>query len=113
MSLVRNIPLEREWTAAAAEDVGAAADRLNDFADSRARPGPVDISNGRDLEREAAEELADARNYLCWSIAQLEAIGHDSIRGHTRRRRLRRVLALTALAFDELDHLGLDLEVAA
>ena len=113
MTLVRNIPLEREWTAAAAKELGAAAERLSAFADSRARPGPVDLANGRDLELEAAEELADARNYLVWRLEELETIGHDSIRGHVRRRRLRRVLALTALAFDELDHLGLDLEVAA
>ena len=113
MTLVRNIPLERALTKDAAATVRAPAARLNDFADRRAKPGPVSLADGRDLELEAAEELADARNYLVWRLEQLEATAHDSIRGHTRRRRLQRVLALTALAFDELDHLGLDLEVAA
>lgn len=102
MTLERDIRLEHEMTAAAARDVGANPDRLSDFADRRARPGPV-LCAGRDLELEAAEELADARNYVVWRLAQLEQLGHDSIRLHARRRRISRVLALVALAFDELD----------
>lgn len=62
-----------------------AACQLTRFADDRALPGGVRI--GLDGDQEAAEELADARNYLIWSIQDAET-SEDRER---RRRALRHV----------------------
>lgn len=75
LALERLPELERMDTAAAAGLVALPAPLdLDDFADSRTRPGPVDMgpeASPRDLIREALEELADCRNYLVWRIQQL------------------------------------------
>ena len=63
----RNIRLERELTAMAAEAVDFLDDcGLSDFADHRALPGGVRLA--LDWRREAMEELADCRNYIVWGI---------------------------------------------
>lgn len=66
----RQPALERELVSTACCAAGLQGDRgLNEFADSRAHPGPVRLP--RDFDREVAEELADARNYLVWGIAEI------------------------------------------
>ena len=61
---------EREITAAAARMYGVDSDRLCTFADMRAVDGPV-RTDGRDLIREALEEMADGRNYAVWEMLRL------------------------------------------
>lgn len=62
----RDIALERELVATAAEGVGSDAGGLDAYADFRAHPGGV----RPDLDdlTETREEIADARNYLVWGI---------------------------------------------
>lgn len=45
---------------------------ISQYAAARTRPGPVVLDDGRDLLVEAAEELADARNYLVWALQAAE-----------------------------------------
>lgn len=70
--LPRSLELERELTNEAAK--GAVdASRLIEHAEARASslsgeyvPDPMLIAPGRDRLRDVREELADARNHLCW-----------------------------------------------
>jgi hypothetical protein len=68
----RNLKLERELTDLACEAgglPGAGGRNIRAFADGRALPGGVRLT--LDADREAAEELADARNYLVWGIVAI------------------------------------------
>lgn len=66
----RNIPLERELTALAAQAAGHETDYgLRDFADARAWPGGV--RKDLDCTREIAEEISDASNYAVWGIERI------------------------------------------
>jgi hypothetical protein len=70
----RNIDLERNLTDQAGTAAGLdplSAESLSALADHRALPGGV--LPGRDLVQEVREELADARNYLCWTIEENHA----------------------------------------
>lgn len=61
---------------------------LDDLADRRAHPGGV--RPDLDADREAREELADARNYLLWGIERVHAryLEGDQDAGDEVRRRL-------------------------
>jgi hypothetical protein len=91
----RNLDLERELVELAARsagfyDVHGNGDPagIDDFADRRALPGGVRI--GLDPEREALEELADARNYLVWGCERdyQAYLDGDAVAGDRVRRRL-------------------------
>jgi hypothetical protein len=76
---------------------------LNAFAGRRADQGASDYrcdfpDPERDLEREVAEELADARNYLVWRLEQINRGLHD---GHWKVCHLQRALRCVVLAFEE------------
>lgn len=69
---------------------------LDDFADARAMPGGVRINI--DVDRETAEEFADARNYLVWGLepiyrAAREGDGEASDLYERRMRALRFLIA--------------------
>src|SRR5581483_5124657 len=53
----------------------------------------------RDLEREALEELADARNYIVW---RLDAINRGLCGGAWRVEHLQRALRNVVVAFDDV-----------
>lgn len=67
----RDLTGERRWTEQAAATVGANVDKLNAFAEGRSGPDPVRNLDARNFGREVTEELADARNYLCWWNEQI------------------------------------------
>lgn len=95
---LRNVELEQEITQRAA--YGAVDPTpLIEFAESRARHpfGYGDVCRvrlGVDWLREAREEAADMRNYLCWFIE--EHIGQESARDAEI------ALRFLALAYDRL-----------
>lgn len=108
----RPLPLEHELVDIAAAAAGMPAPRpgkrhpvvaqLDDFAERRTHPGPVRAGD-RDLELEAAEELADCRNYLAWAAALarpgLLAGDHDATRRYDRAMR---ALSAVTVAWREL-----------
>lgn len=100
----RNIELERLLTDLAADSVGIKAwgSKISGFADFRAYPGGVRVE-GRDLEMDYAEELADARNYAVWIIEQIHAayMAGDPIACDTYER-IMRSLRWVIKAFQEL-----------
>lgn len=67
----RDVPLERRLTVDAAATAGVDAAYLITFAETRAGLAPVRDPDGRDFVRELLEELADARNYVCWALEQV------------------------------------------
>lgn len=69
--------MERHFTELASEGNPLTAAHLSAFADRRAWEGGV---WPKDLEQEAREELADARNYLVW---RLEPVWKDYLAGDT------------------------------
>lgn len=75
MTLARDLRHEVGVTAAAARHFQVSADSINAMAGARALPGPVRVE-GRDLCREALEEAADGRNYICWLILHMTYSGH-------------------------------------
>lgn len=66
----RDAAFEDGFTEGAAALVKLSARALNAYADGRTMPGPVRQGFTRDMVRETREELADARNYLCWRALQ-------------------------------------------
>ena len=107
----RPLPLERELVdiaAAAAGMNGVGHKRhpvivsLDGFAEARTHPGPVRAGD-RDLLLEAAEELADCRNYLAWAAALarpgLLAGDHEATRRYDQAMRS---LAAVTIAWREL-----------
>lgn len=107
----RPLPLERELVDIAGQAAGmsgAGGKRhpviagLDAFAEQRTHPGPVRAGD-RDLLLEAAEELADCRNYLAWaaSLARpgLLAGDHEATRRYDQAMR---ALAAVTVAWREL-----------
>lgn len=88
-ALQRSIPMEREITEFAASPYPKYVARaLIRFAEDRIREGPVRFDPGRDMVQETREELADARNYLCWialKAAHDRADNEDEIRAAIAR----------------------------
>jgi hypothetical protein len=68
----RNLPLERQITDMAAKAVDASWDGgpLSDYAHERAAPFGG-VRTNLDWRREVKEELADARNYICWGLEEV------------------------------------------
>jgi hypothetical protein len=99
----RDRETEQRLTNVAGEsiDLAAAAAKLNAFADSRCAPGGVRI--GPCWDTEAAEELADTRNYMVWGIedvlARAEAGDVEASRDYERRMR---TLAALVRCYHEL-----------
>ncbi len=104
----RDRGFERETTNRAATGLGIDVEALNRLAEARAdglgheaygRDFP-DI--GRDLRREAIEELLDARNYVVWLLDAMQrgwilAVNED------RTRHLQAALRHVILAFEEIN----------
>lgn len=80
----------------APEDAGFAASDLNQLADARALPGPVEHA-GRCFVTEAREELADARNYLAWQHRLRGDVGSDA-----ELTALERAIAALVVAWEQL-----------
>lgn len=93
----RDTELERKLTDEAAASVAASADHLNDFAEHRAGTDPVHDPAHRDFGLEAAEELADARNYVVWWLDQPQPYG-DMVTDE-----LRNALAAITVAYEHVD----------
>lgn len=96
----RDLGFERRWTAQAATSVHADHERLSDYAEARAGSGPVIDLDSRNFAREVAEELADARNYLCWWAQQLAARDdHQELAGEINQE-IGQALSAVALAYE-------------
>jgi len=98
----RDRGLEGDLTTVAAQSAGRDGRGLSLFADRRAEPGPVRM-DGRDLMHEAAEELADCRNYLVWRAQEMYPgflAGDAQACGEYDR--AMRTLAAVVVAFDEM-----------
>jgi hypothetical protein len=90
--------LERYLTVLAARSAGLSDDRgLRVFADHRALPGGLRPRTSDEWDREVAEELADAGNYLVWALLE-DLVGYwageaeATTRFERRLRALRRVV---------------------
>lgn len=107
----RPLPLERELVDIAGQAAGMSGSgakrhpviaSLDEFAEHRTHPGPVRAGD-RDLLLEAAEELADARNYLAWaaSLARpgLLAGDHEATRRYDQAMR---ALSAVTVAWREI-----------
>lgn len=76
---------------------------LDGFAESRTHPGPVRAGD-RDLLLEAAEELADCRNYLAWAASLARPGLLDGDHEATRRYdQAMRALSAVTVAWRELN----------
>lgn len=97
---VRDLAFERRWTEMAAAAANVDAERLSAFAEQRAGTSHVRDLQGRNFAREVLEELADARNYLCWWAAQLLATDdHGDMAGEINEA-IGQSLSATAAAFE-------------
>lgn len=98
----RDLGLERKLTEIAAKSAGLHSTAgLDDFADRRAHPGGV--REALDAVQEAAEELADARNYLTWGIERVyDAMLAGDSEATATYERLMRSLAGVVVAWDAL-----------
>lgn len=98
----RNLERERMLTDLAAKSVGLTGDAgLRAFADRRAAPGGV--RERLDAVQEAAEELGDASNYLCWGIERVyDAMLAGDSEATATYERLMRSLAGVVVAWDAL-----------
>jgi hypothetical protein len=98
----RDHRLEVELVDLAARAAGLNGDHgLSAFAEHRAWPGPV--REGPDWDREAREELADCRSYLCWGVQQVYAgmLAGDPVALDAYERRMR-ALSAVVKAWHEL-----------
>lgn len=97
---LRDLAFERRWTELAAESAHVDAEHLTSFAEQRAGTSPVRDQATRNFGREVLEELADARNYLCWFAEQvLVADDHGDLAGEINQA-IGQALAATAVAFE-------------
>lgn len=92
----RDPALERQLLDLAARAAGLPPDNgLHDFADHRAHPGPVRLP--RDFDREVREEIADAANYVRWTIQESYPafLAGDAAAGDAYERHMRVLVKLT------------------
>lgn len=99
----RSLDFERGFTELAAKGV-ANHEPIRIHAESRALrlsgeyvPDPMLVQTGRNRLRDVREELADARNHLCWLAEERQAAGDDD-GAHAAAQALRHVI----LAYDVL-----------
>lgn len=102
MSLARDREFERLCTRELAGGLGVDVGPLILFAERRADHFAADYGHDfpdleRDLEQEALDELADARNYVVW---KLDAIRRELATGDVEQLQL--ALKHVALAFEAL-----------
>ncbi len=109
----RNVARERALTELAAEAAGFLSSTpeglqvgddggLRAFADGRAQPGGVRY-DGRDFDREVQEELADAGNYLVWSLVpEYESVVAGESRASSDYARRMRALSAVVEAWHAL-----------
>ena len=75
--LVRDLDDEREIKEYGARLAKLDVDSLIAFAEARALPGPVRDADARDYGLDAAEEYADASNYLVWWVQAIDRKDDD------------------------------------
>lgn len=101
----RNPAFERELTRQMGRGLRVDVEHLNRLAGQRACTlGAAEYGSGlpevsRDLEREAIDEMADARNYLVW---RLDQIHRGLVEDDGRTEHLQIALRHVALAFEEI-----------
>ena len=106
--MIRNLAWEREQTRQCAQFApyvaqdDPTADRLSDYAETRAGSAPWINCSKRDWALEGLEETADLRMYTLAALQELEAEGRDDEDVDRLVYFLRRSLAASVEAYDAL-----------